>query len=237
MCFSLLLFVPCKFWLRQHWIAANITFTKRPIVWSLTCRIQTESCLTLTIIKCLKPRLWETKSTAVISPGKTSQLERGNRPKQHTKSRSNDDKIQHEPTEHIREKKAKRYTKWKKKKKAKISKGDNLLSNHKLYFPSCLNQINESWDTARCEKWYLIEIMDHRNSDPLRESFAPALIYNSIFLISTDDSSEKWPEALKVAGNLASHGGGRASKQVCGFGIAAVHEATFLKTHLTLLHH
>jgi len=53
----------------------------------------------------------------VISPGKTSQLERGNRPKQHTKSRSNDDKIQHEPTEHIREKKAKRYTKWKKKKK------------------------------------------------------------------------------------------------------------------------
>lgn len=143
----------------------------------------------------------------MISPGKTSQLERGNRPKQHTKSRSNDDKIQHEPTEHIREKKAKRYTKWKKK-KAKISKGDNLLSNHKLYFPSCLNQINESWDTARCEKWYLIEIMDHRNSDPLRESFAPALIYNSIFLISTDDSSEKWPEALKVAGNLASHGGG-----------------------------
>lgn len=132
-----------------------------------------------------------------------SQLESGNGPKQHTKSRSNDDKIQHEPTERLRKKKANRYTKWKKK-KARISKGDNLLSNHKLYFLSCLNQINESWDTARCEKWYLVEIMDHRKKDPLRESSVPALIYNSIFLISSDDSSERRPEALKEAGNSAS---------------------------------
>lgn len=91
-----------------------------------------------------------------------------------------------------------------KKKKARISKGDNLLSNHKLYFLSCLNQINESWDTARCEKWYLVEIMDHRKKDPLRESSVPALIYNSIFLISSDDSSERRPAALKEAGNSAS---------------------------------
>lgn len=68
---------------------------------------------------------------------------------------------------------------------------------------SFLNQTSQSQDIARNEKWYFIEIMDHKNGNPLRESFSPALIYNSIFLVRSD-SSARQPQPLKVAGNSTS---------------------------------